>query len=295
MPGLLQRLGQLRQVRGNLAGHVGGLPRGVQRRRVSPDQPQALADLFVGQVFEPDAKGAGIGKRQVGFARLGEVGKYLEAVPDIHHQQERRIGLARRQRADIALGLAAGFHHRVIPGAGAAHGLGGLLLLDDAGFLRGQFKLRGRRLGRLELLGLQDEAGAFIEIDAALGGGTVRMVLGYVEFERVARIPRRLGSGHAQHVTKLAEERLAVGPFGSAGGGPPGDERVGTRRRHGPQDNGRGLPAASLTRMHPRGGRKTECRVTKNLKSALKEAVEFNRAEARAAAQSDYEEALILA
>jgi hypothetical protein len=31
----------------------------------------------------------------------------------------------------------------------------------------------------------------------------------------------------------------------------------------------------------------------KNLKSAIKEALEFNRAEARAAAQSDYEEALI--
>jgi predicted RNase H-like HicB family nuclease len=40
---------------------------------------------------------------------------------------------------------------------------------------------------------------------------------------------------------------------------------------------------------------KTKAELLKNLKSALKEAVEFNRAEARAAAQSDYEEALILA
>ena len=38
---------------------------------------------------------------------------------------------------------------------------------------------------------------------------------------------------------------------------------------------------------------KTKAELLKNLKSAIKEALEFNRAEARAAAQSDYEEALI--
>src|ERR1035437_1089757 len=77
------------------------------------------------------------------------------------------------------------------------------------------------------------------------------MVLRYVIFERIARFPRRLGSGYLQQVTKLAEEGLAIGPLGSAGGGPPGDERFGTRRRHGPQDNGRGSLAASSTRRHP--------------------------------------------
>jgi predicted RNase H-like HicB family nuclease len=40
---------------------------------------------------------------------------------------------------------------------------------------------------------------------------------------------------------------------------------------------------------------KTKGELLKNLKSALKEALEFNRTAARAAAQSDYEEALILA
>src|SRR5664280_2709982 len=80
------------------------------------------------------------------------------------------------------------------------------------------------------------------------------MVLGYVVFERVARFPRRLGSGYPQHVTKLAEEGLAVGAFGSGGGGPPGNKHVGTRRRHGSQDKGRGSLAASLTQRHP-GGR----------------------------------------
>ena len=54
------------------------------------------------------------------------------------------------------------------------------LLLPE--FLRGQFKLRGRRLGRPELLGLQCEAGALVEINAPLGGGTVRMVLYFTSY-----------------------------------------------------------------------------------------------------------------
>jgi predicted RNase H-like HicB family nuclease len=40
---------------------------------------------------------------------------------------------------------------------------------------------------------------------------------------------------------------------------------------------------------------KTKAELLRNLKSAIKEALKFNRAEARAAAQNDYEEALILA
>jgi hypothetical protein len=56
------------------------------------------------------------------------------------------------------------------------------------------------------------------------------MVLYYVVFERVARFARRLGCGDPQHVTKLAEEGLAVGAFGGAGGGPAGDEGFGIPR-----------------------------------------------------------------
>ena len=39
---------------------------------------------------------------------------------------------------------------------------------------------------------------------------------------------------------------------------------------------------------------KTRVELLKNLRSALKEALEFNREDARSAAQSDYEEAAIL-
>jgi predicted RNase H-like HicB family nuclease len=40
---------------------------------------------------------------------------------------------------------------------------------------------------------------------------------------------------------------------------------------------------------------KTKAELLKNLRSAIKEALELNRAEARAAAEDDYEEALIVA
>ena len=79
-----------------------------------------------------------------------------------------------------------------------------------------QLKLRGRLLGRLELFGLQCETGALVEINPSLGCRAVRMVLRYLIFERVARFPRRVEFGYPQDVTKLPEEGLAIGPFGSA-------------------------------------------------------------------------------
>src|ERR1017187_5300996 len=54
------------------------------------------------------------------------------------------------------------------------------------------------------------------DFNPSVGGGSVRMLLRYVVFERLARYPRRLGSGYPQHVTKLAVEGLAIGPFGVA-------------------------------------------------------------------------------
>jgi len=59
-------------------------------------------------------------------------------------------------------------------------------------------------------------------------------------------VVRAASSFNRQGVTKLAEEGLAVGAFGSAGGGPPGEERFGTLRRHGRQDTGRAWVGARL-------------------------------------------------
>ena len=66
---------------------------------------------------------------------------------------------------------------------------------------------------------------------------------------RAGRFPDLLGSGYPRDVTKLAEEGLAVGALGSAGGSPPGDECFGPLRRHEPQDRGRArLPASNPRR-----------------------------------------------
>jgi hypothetical protein len=88
-------------------------------------------------------------------------------------------------------------------------------------------------LAAWKLLGLQRESPALVEINPSFSGGTVRIVLCYVVFERVACFPRRLGSGLPQHVTKLAKEGLAIGALGIADCRPAGDERFGTLRRHG--------------------------------------------------------------
>jgi hypothetical protein len=96
-------------------------------------------------------------------------------------------------------------------------------------------------------LGVQDEAAAFVEIHAALGGVAVGVVFGDFVFEAVAGVTGWLGSGYSQQVTKLAQEGLAVSPFGSGGGTSPGNERFGTLRRHERQDSG----SQRRTASHP--------------------------------------------
>jgi hypothetical protein len=150
--------------------------RGVERGGIRPDEAEAFADFFVGEVGEPDAKGARVGKRQVGFAGLGEVGEDLEEWPT--STTMRNGGVVIGKGADVALGLAAGLDHGIVPGTGAAHGLGGFFAADDTGFLGGKFKLGGFGFGFLKLLGFEDETAAFVEVNAAVAGGAVGVMLG---------------------------------------------------------------------------------------------------------------------
>ena len=62
-----------------------------------------------------------------------------------------RLGVVGTGLIGASLGLAARLHHGIIPGAGAAHGLGGFFAGDDAGLLGGDFKLGGFGLGFLKL------------------------------------------------------------------------------------------------------------------------------------------------
>jgi hypothetical protein len=68
----------------------------------------------------------------------------------------------------------------------------------------------------LKLLGFEDEATAFVEVDAATSGGAVGVMLGDVEFKRVSLIA---GGTGARNLKEIAE-------FGGTGVGPAGDERV---------------------------------------------------------------------
>ena len=61
-----QRFGQLRQLRGDLAGDAGGFARGIQRERIEPEVAQAFADFFLRQILQRDAMAARVGKRRVG-------------------------------------------------------------------------------------------------------------------------------------------------------------------------------------------------------------------------------------
>ena len=63
---------------GNFAGDIGGMFRRVKGGGIRPDEPESFADFFIGQIGEPDAKRARVGKWQVGFALLRKVGVNLK-------------------------------------------------------------------------------------------------------------------------------------------------------------------------------------------------------------------------
>ena len=92
MAGFLQRCGEAGEVTGDLAGDFGADFRGVEREGIEPDEAEALADLFVAQILEPDAEAARIGEGLIGAAGLGEVGVDFDAVADIDDEEEGRGG-----------------------------------------------------------------------------------------------------------------------------------------------------------------------------------------------------------
>ena len=111
-----------------------------------------------------------MGEVEVVAAGLGEVGEDLDAVAHVHDQQEGGIGVAGGQGADVALGLAAGFEHGVVPRARAANGGGLALAGNGAGGFERQVEVGGRGGLILKLLGFEEEGGAFVEVNASLTG-----------------------------------------------------------------------------------------------------------------------------
>jgi hypothetical protein len=112
--GAFERLGELGQMRGDLARDA-GRGRGIGSSASGSSQTAAGGrGCFVAQVGEPDAVRARVGERRVGGAGAGEVGVQLDDVADIDHDQEGRPAFVGRQGAGVVFGLAAGAQHGVV-------------------------------------------------------------------------------------------------------------------------------------------------------------------------------------
>nr|WP_202962099.1 hypothetical protein [Salinisphaera shabanensis] len=162
-----QRAREAAEFFGDIAGDRCADAGRVERERIGPDRPQALANAFVAQVFQSDAMAAHVRIGRVVAAGTGEFGIHLDHVADVHYQQERRTAFARRQGADIAFALASGAFHHLVPGRRAAFAVA-LFQVFRLFFTHAREQILAA--GLLDaLLGLADETVAFVEIDEVGG------------------------------------------------------------------------------------------------------------------------------
>ena len=135
----------------------------IEGQRLGPDLVQPFSDLGQAQVGQHDPEPLGVGELGVALAQEREVGEQLDRVPDIDDDEEGRPAMVRRQRLGVALGLAAGALHGERVGLRPAHAVA---LAAGSGLVsRKQGQLLERRIRAL--LGLEDEAAALVEVDAA--------------------------------------------------------------------------------------------------------------------------------
>lgn len=129
-------------------------------------------------------------------------------------------------RFGVLLGLVARAEHGFVPAAGAT--LGGAALAGRGVEESGLFDCVAA------LFGFEDEAAAFVEVDAAGGGGAVGVAEGDGAFEDVgvgSEIARGgLGAGDVEEVGEFGKEELVVSAFSGGGGLPAGYEGGGHRR-----------------------------------------------------------------
>ena len=190
------------------------------------------------RIRKPDAEASRVGEREVGFPGLREVGEDLEAVAEIDDEKERRVGLVGGKRPGVALGLATGFEHGVVPRAASSDGSRFFLGCKDPGFLRDD-RERGLFFFRSgELLRFEHEAGAAIEVDAALGAGAVTARDADRELERIAvrvGVRRTLDT---ELVGQFDQKLLGIRALGRFRLGPAGDKGFGGGGHRKPKASG---------------------------------------------------------
>gem|GEM_PF-2992592 len=208
MAGAFERPGDARQMAGDLARDPRRGTRRVERQRVAPQHPQALAEAAFGEVGEPDAVRTRVGEGGIGGAGAREVGVQLDDLADIDDDQERRPALVGRQRAGVAFGLAAR------PLQGVVETLAGDVEAD--------------------LLGFENEMAALVAVDASVRRTAVTVAKTDPALEDVGVVAgivaRRVGGGDVEQPAEVGDEELVVGQLGTVGRSPAGDEGGGLRR-----------------------------------------------------------------
>ncbi len=217
---LLQPAGEAGEQLSNLQRDLRPAPRRVERERVGPDGGQAGADGGIAQLGQVDAEPLAVGEMAVVPPGAGEVGIDVEAEPHVADDEEGRRRLVTRQVADIAARLAKRAGHVLVPGHAAAHHL-------PPGRLGRQGEQLGLRRGACALLGLQDEAAALVQVDAARGLAVV-LTMQHAALEAVgaAAAGGRLRPVKPEKVAQLDQEGRRVGAFGALGPAPAVDESV---------------------------------------------------------------------
>lgn len=136
--------------------------------------------------------------------------------------------------AGVLFGLAAGAEERVVPGGGAtgavaAESVGAAL---SAGGREGGFCI----LPFDALLGFEDEAAAFVEVNAAIGLGAVGVGEDDAALEDVGVDvivgARGVGVWDVEDIAQLAEEQGVIRSLGTARGGPTVEEGLDGGARH---------------------------------------------------------------
>ena len=168
--------------------------------------------------------GERIGEGDVGLAGAGEVGEEFDGVADIDDDEEGRPALRGGERFGVLLGLIAGTEHGLIPAGGSANGGSAAVRHFEEQRWFGSFAA---------LLGFEDEAAAFVEIDETSAGEAGRVTERYGALEDVVILAGvrdgRVGPRDFQVVAEFGEEERVVRPFGGGRVLPPLDEWM---RRH---------------------------------------------------------------
>ena len=216
--------GDHRQFFGNIARHFGRLQPWIDTRRISPNAAQQVTNFLVMQLIERDPVTLLIGEEAVAATITCPIEVKFETAPDIGDDQEGRGFVIVGQRQRIAFCLNPSVGHQPVIAWRFLCGRCGMAddIAEQVGY-RLKCVLRGiRRNGftglDLTLLGLKDEAVAFVQVDAFGAFATVYDLGFYRSFKFVFAQPftARVGRWQVKRMAKFVQEQRIVGAFGSA-------------------------------------------------------------------------------